>query len=124
MLISINYLLFHKILTIKYIPIEILNQTINLYENYPNTWHIIKNFYNLFFILSSVLILEYFYSIISPIIFSTNSKEKLSQSFSLPSNNNLKLFIGYNEKKEKIYIEEKGLYQNILITGSIGSRQN
>ena len=35
--------------------------------------------------------------------------------------NSLNLKIGYNEKKSLTYINEKSLYQNILITGSIGS---
>ena len=30
------------------------------------------------------------------------------------------LFIGQDNKKNNIYIPEKGLYQNILITGTIG----
>ena len=34
---------------------------------------------------------------------------------------NLNLFIGKNLNNEDIYIEEPGLYQNILITGTIGS---
>lgn len=37
----------------------------------------------------------------------------------------IKLLIGTNsESKENIFITEKGLYQNILVTGTIGSRQN
>lgn len=34
---------------------------------------------------------------------------------------NLNVFLGFNEKKEPIYISEKSLFQNILITGSIGT---
>ena len=39
--------------------------------------------------------------------------------------NNFSLLIGkeFSSQKE-IYIPEKGLYQNILVTGTIGSRQN
>ncbi|MBR3199451.1 MAG: type IV secretion system DNA-binding domain-containing protein [Bacilli bacterium] len=35
--------------------------------------------------------------------------------------NNLKITIGYNDYGEKISVPEKGLYQNFLITGTIGS---
>lgn len=35
--------------------------------------------------------------------------------------NKIKIFLGFNKNKEKIIIEDKALFQNILITGSIGS---
>ena len=39
--------------------------------------------------------------------------------------NNLNLLLGINPDNQKqIFITEKGLYQNILITGTIGSRKN
>ena len=35
------------------------------------------------------------------------------------------LLLGTSDKtSEKIYLQEKGLYQNILVTGTIGSRKN
>ena len=38
---------------------------------------------------------------------------------------NFHLFLGHNSiNQKKVYIPEKGLYQNILITGTIGSRKN
>ena len=33
----------------------------------------------------------------------------------------LNIFLGFNEKKLPVYLKEKGLFQNILITGSIGT---
>ena len=52
-------------------------------------------------------------------ITNTNKKETIE------SDDNIRLLIGDNsETKEKIFISEKGLYQNILVTGTIGSRQN
>ena len=40
-------------------------------------------------------------------------------------NSNFSLLLGTSDKtSEKIYIQEKGLYQNILVTGTIGSREN
>lgn len=35
--------------------------------------------------------------------------------------NNLQLFIGLNSENNSVFIPEKGLYQNILVTGTIGS---
>lgn len=53
-----------------------------------------------------------------------SKEEKLSYSLidPKPQNEKLKLLIGENEKtKELIYLPEKSLYQNILITGTIGT---
>lgn len=33
----------------------------------------------------------------------------------------LKILLGFNEDRKPIYLEEKALFQNILITGSIGT---
>ena len=35
--------------------------------------------------------------------------------------NKLQLYVGKNNLNQKVYLEENGLYQNILITGTIGS---
>ena len=40
-------------------------------------------------------------------------------------NNNFSLLLGISDKTDQnVYLQEKGLYQNILVTGTIGSRQN
>ena len=36
-------------------------------------------------------------------------------------NSNINLLIGKNEENNSIYLSEKSLYQNILITGTIGT---
>lgn len=45
-----------------------------------------------------------------------NNHTKLNLSIS-----NFNLYIGYNEQNNDVYIPEKSLYQNILITGTIGT---
>ena len=49
---------------------------------------------------------------------SKNEKNNIKNNFNF---NNLNLLIGENLNKNKIYIPESGLYQNFLITGTIGS---
>jgi len=40
-------------------------------------------------------------------------------------NSNFSLLLGTSEKtSQNVYLQEKGLYQNILVTGTIGSREN
>ena len=38
------------------------------------------------------------------------------------SENSLKLLIGKNINEDEIFIKENGLYQNMLVTGTIGTR--
>lgn len=43
----------------------------------------------------------------------------------LVNKNNLNLLVGITPDNQKqIFITEKGLYQNVLVTGTIGSREN
>lgn len=40
-------------------------------------------------------------------------------------NSNFSLLLGTSDKtSQNVYLQEKGLYQNILVTGTIGSRKN
>ena len=63
----------------------------------------------------------YFYSICINIIYSTLFKKKKTKKqivYSNISDLNLKI---YNESNKNIIIPESGLYQNFLVTGTIGS---
>ena len=52
-------------------------------------------------------------------------KENYLDEFSLENINSLNLLVGINPDNQKqVFITEKGLYQNILVTGTIGSRKN
>lgn len=91
----------------------------NICKTYPVLWNNIKILFIIVYIFSSVIISNLIYIKIykknekSPII---NKHIKLDLSAS-----NFNLYIGYDEKKNDIYIPEKSLYQNILITGTIGT---
>ena len=57
--------------------------------------------------------------------FKKNPKKKENTDEDLINKNNLNLLVGINSDNQKqIFIPEKGLYQNILVTGTIGSRKN
>ena len=52
----------------------------------------------------------------------TKKQNKDNLKLRKKSNDNLELLIGFNEKlNQDVYIPEKGLYQNFLITGTIGT---
>ncbi len=120
--------------TIKlFYPIYISNEIIIPYgihpfdicSKSPQLWKYIKIIYILNFIISNFIISNFLYDLIfSKIKFKknftlTNSKIK---THPINSDDNLKLLIGLDEQTNtKIYVPESGLFQNFLITGTIGS---
>ena len=113
-------------------------------EMYPETWHIIKNAYVAMFLISFTIVFFYIvssFNIRMPSVFKnlfTSCKQKVDKSngkkqFSLmkqlydnkknkqENNENLELLIGQDEQGNSVSVKEKGLYQSILITGTIGS---
>ena len=93
-----------------------LNPSDICYDN-PLLWKYLKISFIFFYIFSNFIILN---SLISRFhIFPPNQKQS-----SQPSQNSssLKLLIGKNmTSNQKIYLPESGLYQNFLITGTIGT---
>ena len=87
-------------------PFDIVNK-------YPKAWQNIKLTY----------LLNSFFSIIAlNLKIPVYKKVKLNRPL---FSSKINLLLGKNScTEEKIYITEKSLYQNILITGTIGSRQN
>lgn len=102
----------------------------------PDLWQIIKTTFIFTSIFSNFFIGHFIYSriLLKIFIFFKSFKNKLNNSKTNKINlnshsknfksapNNLLLKIGQTEDlKETIYIPESGLYQNFLITGTIGS---
>lgn len=93
---------------------------------YCKIWFCITYIFSAFFI-SNLIYLLFFHSISikkSKIPIKSNLK-KANKDYSLISKhefNSLQLLVGENkDTKEQIYLPEKSLYQNILITGTIGT---
>ena len=102
----------------------------DIYSKNPDLWQFIKISYIIVFIFSNFIISNFIYVRIIQKIhkffypsenININKKEKaLSRSKKIITNINL--LIGIDKKSNsKIYIPESGLYQNFLITGTIGS---
>lgn len=95
-------------------PFDIVN-------TYPKAWFYIKIFYCFSLLVTIFLTLN---SLSIFFNFKKKSKKKISDE-DLINKNNLNLLVGINSENQKqIFITEKGLYQNILVTGTIGSRKN
>ena len=97
-------------------PFDIVN-------TYPTTWNYIKITYRITVIISSYVLLN---SIFNSILLNLKIPKRKSKTvFSNIVPSKINLLLGKNSTTgEKIYIPETSLYQNILITGTIGSRQN
>ena len=102
----------------------------DIYSKNPDLWQFIKISYIIVFIFSNFIVSNFIYIRIIQKIhkffypsenININKKEKaLSRSKKIITNINL--LIGIDKKSNsKIYIPESGLYQNFLITGTIGS---
>lgn len=116
-------------------PIYISQEVIITYGIHPfdicsknsELWKYIKITYIITFIFSNIIINNFLYSKISKLINSKllkskRKKDKKTNSIKFDSSK-LSLLIGYDFKNNtNISIPESGLYQNFLITGTIGSR--
>ncbi len=86
---------------------------------YPETWNLLLKIYFSTLLISHILLFHKIY-----FFFSNKKLLSFHKTKALPSpkkqNIGIKLLVG-NDRENPIYIEEKGLYQNILITGTIGT---
>ena len=108
------YFLFKPILTAEHLIFPYAIHEFDIVSVYPTTWKKIKLYY---FISFSIAYLILFTHVSSKISFSFKPKKTVQHS---RDKNALNLLIGLHQQ-EAIYIPEQGLYQNILITGTIGT---
>lgn len=106
---------FHSIFSANTILITCSIHPFDLCLDYPEFWYYFKIIYIIFYILSSLICSNSIYS------FLFKKTRTISTTTFTPKDFSLSLFVGYNDSKEKLFIPEQGLYQNILVTGTIGS---
>ncbi len=131
-----GYYFFSPILTAPHVIISYGIHPFDIVLKNPELWKYIKLLFIFTFIFSSFIISNFLYKNIFCTIlhfFSTFHffekanllKEKRKYKYSIlnikPYNNQLQLYIGETLNKEPIYLPEKSLFQNILITGTIGT---
>ena len=91
----------------------------------PELWKYIKITYIITFIFSNLVIINFVFCKLfkNRKMKNKNHKKNKSAKFNkIPKDNNLNLLIGQSiNNLSKIYVPESGLYQNFLITGTIGS---
>ena len=84
---------------------------------YPNTWNLLKKLYTVSFFISYLILFNKLFNII---YLKFPQKEQIKLLSNSNSKSNLSLLVGIS-KNNPVFISEKGLYQNILITGTIGT---
>ena len=109
---------FKSIFIAKEVIIEFGLRPFDICQENMDLWEFIKKTYILSLISTSLIINNYIYSILVKMkarTFKTKVKNKRS-------NKDISLLIGFNnQSKRDVYIPERGLYQNFLITGTIGT---
>lgn len=112
-LIILHILIFYQIYTSDNIIISFAVHPFNICEKYPDTWLKLKLGYIVISFISSLICTNHIYSFFF-------TKKKIFSNSSVNSDD-LSLFIAKSDIGESIILPEKSLYQNILITGTIGS---
>ena len=122
LLFFINILIFYPILSSSDLVFPYAIHKFNIVKEYPIVWKSIKLSYYISSYISILIIVNLL------LTFKRKNFSKHNQNKKIIHENQqhgLYLFVGNNlSTQEKVYIPEKSLYQNILITGTIGSRKN
>ena len=117
--------IFYPIYTSKEIIITYGIHPFDICSKNPDLWKYIKIAYVLTFFISNFVIYNFIYSrlLVNFKFFNTIQNPETSNNiYSVKSKNTINLLIGFdNEENSNVYIPESGLFQNFLITGTIGS---
>lgn len=84
---------------------------------YPETWNLLKTLYFISSFFSFFILFNKLFNIVYSMIPEIKPPFKVKE---LKTAEELSLFLG-TESNSPVFISEKGLYQNILITGTIGT---
>ena len=113
--IAIYIALTYKSIFSNFIYINIFNKIISLNNIFGENIIVIQIIFILLFSFFIFNLVNYIFNFIIKL----KSKSKSNNNFNI--NDNFDVCIGVNENNIDVKLKEKGLYQNVLITGSIGS---
>lgn len=116
---SILFILFKPIFLANEVIIDFGLNPYDICQDNPLLWNLIKKVYVITYIYCNLIVNSILYKYCK-IVVSKKNKENNKRKFINKSD--IKLLIGYDKvTKSNVYIPEQGLYQNILITGTIGT---
>lgn len=115
--------MFYPIFTAKEIIINYGIHPFDICSKNPSLWRLIKILYLICFLFSNFIFGHFIYTriLMNFSFFQTKNTTRTPSYFVPHTKDTLHLLIGENLSHRKIYIPESGLYQNFLITGTIGS---
>ena len=119
-----HFKIFYPIYTADELIITYGLKPFDICSKNPVLWKYLKITHILTFTFSSIICTNFIISKISKKFFKPKQKSKTltKENLLTHSSKNLQLLIGFDENsKHNIYVPESGLYQNFLITGTIGS---
>lgn len=114
----IVYHIFKPIITANHLIFPYAIHPFDIVSVYPNTWILLKKVYFLTFLFSYFILFNKIFNLISLKI--PKISKKIQYLEKSKTSNELSLLVGFCGQTP-IFINEKGLYQNILITGTIGT---
>ncbi len=112
--LALYVLLFHEIYTSDNIMISFAVHPFNICEKYPDVWLKLKIIYIPITIISSLICTNLLYSTLF-------TKKKLNKKITQYKKDDLSILVSNDKSGAPIILPEASLYQNILITGTIGS---
>lgn len=128
-MLGIKY--FYKIFILKTVIIKYAMTPFDICQKQPELWSNIKKIFIISYIFSAIIISNYIYNLFNEIIKNRiknriknkkNNNKLIEEKINKNAEEDLKINIGKNIKNNhNVCISQKGLYQNILITGTIGS---
>ncbi len=113
----IYFLLFFKIYTSSTIIIPYFFTPFDICTSFPDIWNLLKILYILFSVLAFFIYAHFIYLF----LFNKKPKSLTLNSYNITPKDTLYLHIGNTCDNLPIYLPKESLYQNILITGTIGS---
>ena len=118
------YSVLNPVFTAKELIISYGIHPFDICSQNPELWKLLKILYLICFFYANILCSHWFYTriLIKNSFFQTNSHKKAKKTtMQYNESEYLKLVIGKDESQQKVIIPQSGLYQNFLITGTIGS---
>lgn len=119
----IGYILFKPIYISSSIMIPYSLRPYDICITNPDLWRSIKFYFVIFYLLSAFICSNSLYSLIFRNKFNNKfiNKTTINCTSKHTNNKSLSIIAGSDENNNLVFIPEKSLYQNILITGTIGS---
>lgn len=106
--------IFNPIYKAKHLIIPYAINPFDICIEYPTWWKNLKTMYIITYILANLIISNTIYKTIKNRAIKKCKKQE--KTLTPLEKNELLIYVGKNEQQQLVYIPEKGLYQNILIT--------